>query len=337
MKNEIEVPALQVPPYGIMDNEYLKNLGSENLPASPAEPIVPPDFHAPASCGKQPREHCWKELRDKLIDEMADALWPVWDPQSRSWDGRSAKKMLELTRADMDILFRLRVGQGSLPIDALPDSKVRSLNCPAHSAFFLEEDQGKIFASYPHYDRSLDPKIGSTFGGAFFAGLAAKCSSTSLQFKRRFQRPRAYQMAFLMGKTEFNLEEGVSSMTPSMVSGHCLQGLIGVGAVMERVIQSGISLDEDKGKAMDSWQALSQYAVDIGDRRVMAGIHYPSDNLGSWIVLIGLANHIYRSREIKEKLWKAITTQSLIYRFIRESEAEVYSPALDLLDRMKKS
>jgi hypothetical protein len=117
-----------------------------------------------------------------------------------------------------------------------------------------------------------------------------------------------------------------------MISGHSLQGLIGVGAVMEQILQSGIPFNSD------SWTALSQYAVDIGDRRVFAGIHYPSDNLSSWIVLMRLANFIYRSHEVKSKLWSAITERSLVYRLIdNQKGTSVYSAPLKLLRQLAES
>jgi hypothetical protein len=319
---------IQLPPYGIMDNDYLRNLGSKHLIGSPAEPMVPPDFRLPDGCDYSQREKCWIEWRDNTLSEMKDVLWPVWNSESRKWSGRAVETMVELTRVDLSILLSLRVDSVPLPLLTAPVSKVRALNCPPHSAFFREEDQGKIFASYGFYDRKLDAKYPAIFSDVFFAGLASKCSSTQLQFKRHFQRPRAYQTAFLLGKYEFSLEEATSSMTPSMVSGHSLQGLIGVGAVMERILEAGISFDND------SWIALGEYAVDIGDRRVMAGVHYPSDNLGSWIVLMRLANRIFDSAgEIKKKLWHAISEQSLVYRLILDSEENVYSAGLDLLRR----
>jgi len=332
MNNYLELPSLQFPPYGIMNNDYLKNLGSKNVLGSPAEPTVPPDFEAPHCEGSQ-RERCWTELRDQTITDIADVLWPVWDPDDGSWKGAAVDKMLDLTRADLKILLSLRVGSGPLAFNNIPDSPLRALNCRPHSAFFLEEDQGKIFASYSFYDRTLDPKFSPMFSDAFFAGLSTKCSSTQLQFKRRFQRPRPFQMAFLMNETDFNLEEAISSMTPSMVSGHSLQGLIGVGAVMEQIIQTGIPFKSD---AKEAWESLEQYAVDIGDRRVFAGIHYPSDNLSSWIVLMRFATFIYRSRAVKKKLWHAIKERSMVYQLIRTAQdkgANVYSSSLELLEQ----
>jgi len=260
---------------------------------------------------------------------MRDTVWPIWDEDYLRWHGRARAHMLALTLADLDILLKLRTGPGTLALNTVPDAKPRAINCPLHFAFFKEEDPGKIFQSYALYDRTLDTKLPQVFADAFFAGLTAKCSSAQLQYKTRFQRPHPYQMALLLRKPEFNLEEAVSSMTPSMISGHSIQGMIGVGAVMERILESDTSFCDD------SWQALRQYAVDIGDRRVMAGVHYPSDNLGSWIVLMRLANRIFRVGRVKQILWQAIEEQSLIYRLVLSSPAGEYAPALDLLHRMR--
>jgi hypothetical protein len=329
-----EIPFLQFPPYGIMTNVSLKELGSKNLLGSPTDAFVPPHFQSLPNEDDLQRERRWLKFRDNLIAEMADVLWPVWNQQSRSWKGCAIDRMLELTRADLEILLLLRAGPRPLHLDAPPDSPVRILNCPPHSTFFAEEDAGKIFNSYAFYDRNLDGKnvSASIFSDLFFTGLDAKCGSADLQFKQFFQRPRPFQMAFLMGETNFNLERATSSMTPSMISGHSLQGLIGVGAVMEQILQSGIPFDSD------SWTALSQYAVDIGDRRVFAGIHYPSDNLSSWIVLMRLANFIYRSHKVKSKLWTAITERSLVYRLIdNQKGTRVYSAPLKLLRQLAES
>ena len=328
MTENADSRTVQFPPYGIMNNEFLKNLGAAFLMASPGEPEVPPDFQALAQSGAS-RQQQWRDLREEMLGLMRDAVWPIWDEQSLQWVGNARDNMLALTLADLEILLKLRAGPDTLALNTKPDAKPRAIDCPLHFAFFKEEDPGNIFQSYLAYDRTLDSKLPQTFASAFFAGLSAKCSSTQLQYKTRFQRPRAYQMALLLRKTDFNLEEAISSMTSSMISGHSIQGMIGVGAVMERIVETGITFSDD------SWQSLRQYAVDIGDRRVMAGVHYPSDNVGSWIVLMRLARRIYRSDGIKKMLWQAIESQSLVYRMIQESGAKAYASALGLLYKMR--
>jgi hypothetical protein len=311
-----------------MNNEFLRNLGSPFLLGSPAEPEVPPEFQTLPDCPVS-REEQWRDLRNEILDLMRDAVWPLWDEKNLQWEGSAREMMRSLTLADFEILMKLRAGPETIALKMVPEATPRAVNCPLHFTFFKEEDPGSIFQSYSFYDHKLDAKLPPVFADAFFAGLSAKCSSTQLQFKTRFQRPRPYQIAMLLGRPDFNLEEAVSSMTPSMISGHSIQGMIGVGAVMERILESGVEL------TYDSWQALRQYAVDIGDRRVMAGVHYPSDNLGSWIVLMRLANRIFRNGCIKQILWQAIEHQSLIYRLMRRSSAEAYGPGLELLYRMR--
>src|SRR5216683_1485663 len=199
MSKTSSTPAFQFPPYGFMNNDDMKSLGSKHVVGSPSEPVVPPDFKKPASCKGSEREHCWNDLRDEIADAIADKLWPVWDVSSRTWTGAAVKNMERLTGVDLQILMRIRVG-ANLPINSIPSANPRALDCPTHMIFFQEEDQSKIFASYALYDGMLDPKTVSAFGNLFFAGIDTKCSSTQYQFKQRFQRPRPFQMAFLIGE-----------------------------------------------------------------------------------------------------------------------------------------
>jgi hypothetical protein len=67
-----------------------------------------------------------------------------------------------------------------------------------------------------------------------------------------------------------------------MISGHCLEGCL-AGAWLAWCLQF-----DSQGLDHLDWRrvhkALQQWSVDIGDRRVMAQVHYPSDNIGSWWV-----------------------------------------------------
>ena len=147
-----------------------------------------------------------------------------------------------------------------------------------------------------------------------------------MQFKRALQRPRPYQMALVMGKPGGHIyEEAFTAASPSMSSGHCLQGLIGVGGIFEFFIEKGTPII---GEHAD---ALRQYGVDIGDRRVMAGVHYPSDNLCSWIIALRMAEHVYREADAVKKELALAIQQSQIFQLIAGSGVEVYKPALEML------
>jgi hypothetical protein len=108
-----------------------------------------------------------------------------------------------------------------------------------------------------------------------------------------------------------------------------------VGGLMERLLIDGEAMNDSQ------WEALQQYAVDMGDRRVFAGVHYPSDNLSSWLMIMRIARHVFVRGEIKERLWRAISQQSQVYRAVQEAscteEGQVYGPALAELEKAAAS
>jgi hypothetical protein len=78
-----------------------------------------------------------------------------------------------------------------------------------------------------------------------------------------------------------------------MISGHCLEGCL-AGTWAAWFLQF-----EADGLGHLDWArvrpALQQWVVDIGDRRVMAQIHYPSDNIGSWWVALSFLRRLEAS------------------------------------------
>jgi len=144
----------------------------------------------------------------------------------------------------------------------------------------------------------------------WFDSVRHKLRHTHYHIKALLQRPRPYQAALMIGYPHFINEVTQTGLTPSACGGHCVQGVLGIGGVYEYFIQSGVDLQE---KSQDS---LKLYAVDIGDRRVMAGIHYPSDNLSSWILFMNLADRVYRNPKIKCWIWHAIRHRSFVYQTI---------------------
>jgi hypothetical protein len=99
-----------------------------------------------------------------------------------------------------------------------------------------------------------------------------------------------------------------SAITPAMISGHCIQGTLALAQVqlaLGEVLQATSGLTDD----------MQRFLIDTGDRRVFAGLHYPSDNLGSWFTALSLCQHVFgdRAAEIRSHLWHAITTHSSVY------------------------
>jgi hypothetical protein len=311
-----------LPPYGVLSEEYAGRLR--------LRPVVPPDWKIRQGCDSSCRAKQWQDFKDETIAIISEVLWPRYDPVVHKWSGAAAEFMVDLTRLDLEFVTDLRT-RPVQPLDMLPETPVRAIDCPEHRQFFLEEDNdNKAFLDmYKYYDRSLDDKMIATFPDACGDGMTRKVSSASLQFKSVFQRPRAYQTAMIFGIQGFTHELALSSMTPSMSCGHCLQAMLGVGTIMERIILGAIPFSDE------SWLALEQHAVDIGDRRDMAGVHYPTDNIASWIIALRMAPHVFRTSEVAPHLWHAISKRSFIYqellRWAEKPEGYLYRRPLQLL------
>ncbi|MBC7924610.1 MAG: phosphatase PAP2 family protein [Bryobacteraceae bacterium] len=195
--------------------------------------------------------------------------------------------------------------------------------CPEHITFYRKEDDADWFNLYHYYDPLLEPELRETFRRIQEERGFSKCGTTHLQIKVRFQRPRPFQVATLLGKQGVRPLRSISAGSSALCSGHAFQALLSLGAVAEYVYLNNIPLTSSSHKA------LRQLAVDIGDRRVFAAIHNPSDNIASWILAMSLADHVFRIREVKRWLWTAIVKQSLVYRVVEQEEA--FASSLHLL------
>jgi hypothetical protein len=270
-----------------------------------AGPDVPDAFlpgAAPADRTSQ-----WNQFRAKTVALIAGLLWPQWDEVKQQWIGAAAETMFDLTAIDLQLIAKFK---GSVLRGEKPSSPVGDPARPTHEAFFRNEDDSGLFNQYHFYDFTIGADLIEQFRKAFDARAADKFGTVHLQLKRVFQRPRPYQTVFLLGQPSFKPLRSISATTPSLCSGHSLQGVLGIGAVIEFVLLNGIPL------STGSFCALRQHAVDIGDRRVFAGLHYPSDNLASWIVAMTLANQVFPDPKVKVHLWKAISRQSRVFEEI---------------------
>ena len=104
-----------------------------------------------------------------------------------------------------------------------------------------------------------------------YAEALITCGHLALRFKDRFQRPRPYQSARLLSS---NLQPHLakSAQTASFPSGHALQTYCAAGAILENVATS---------ISPQVLSAIMRLSHDVGDRRVLSGVHYPSDNYAS--------------------------------------------------------
>jgi hypothetical protein len=273
----------------------------------------------------------WREEILKLINAI---LWPRYNRDNEKWIGDSSTFMHELTKTDLALLGLLRHPvSGVSRFNRIPSSPLRSLDILAHEMLFEQEDApGAIFGTFPAYDRTADTATATAIATLCARADFEKQDPVNFYFKNHLQRPRPMQMALRFGFLDFEYENAASSITPSMCSGHCLQGVLDVSGAIERLLQ-----DFRGQMTVDKLTALGQWGVDIGDRRVLAGVHYPSDNVCSWLIFLRMADFVFVQPNVKLIMGYAIQNLSYVFQqlqqWMKDGEGKVYGPALAELDR----
>jgi hypothetical protein len=317
------VSKVMFPPYGHMVQEYEADIADGGT--------APSDWRETAGD--------WLVWRSKVLDLLSTVLWPRYDYKTQAWVGPAANFMEELTSADFALLRGLRsrldtpAGLANpltrfelfqfedtttvqLAVNGIPGITLKAIELRSVERTLVEHMTGVV--SQPILDGLVS---------RYRQGLGDKAGSLDLQLKQQLQRPRAYQMAVLMNQDWFDHRWARTAVSPAMISGHCFQGSMGgVAAFYE------LSKRTNDAKAMDR---LEQHTVGIGDQRVLAGVHYPSDNLSSWIVALLLCPLVCEDVKGRKMLWRAIERHSVVFASIRDAvddgKAEVYRRSLDLV------
>ena len=139
------------------------------------------------------------------------------------------------------------------------------------------------------------------------------------------------QMALRQKQLDFIYNIASTSITPSMCSGHSLMGVMCEGGTLELLLDRGVTFNRDQAITHAQW------SVDIGDRRVMAGVHYPSDNICSWIIFLLAAQFLFHRPIVALLMGYAIRNLSFVYKTIvdyavKEHSGYVYRDALAALN-----
>lgn len=313
--------SITYPPYGRMVSEWEKLIGA------PGEGPAPPDWRPGVS---------WRDWREDMSDLLGETIWPRYDARKKIWKGAAEAWMHETTLADFAIFPDLLAKMAE--DEALPDgTKMAQLKL-----FRLEDeadaknDNGEVVL-----DRSIDATLRLYLAGQLTKaeidelakdyipeGVGRKAGNVDLEIKRDMQRPRPYQIAILLDQHAFSHRHAKSAVTPSMISGHCVEALMAGMAVFYRL--NG-KLPRPAGAVLD---ALARHTIDVGDRRVFAGVHYPSDNLSSWLTGLLMCPRVFPDANGGKWIWRAIQRHSRVYAAISEAAPlwEPYRRALDLID-----
>lgn len=214
------------------------------------------------------------------LARIATDAWPEW-AGSMGWTGAARAHALDLTLADlalMDGLCTAQYGSPSRHADGKP-----------HKCWFQREDA--LFFRWASRYNGAFKGCGVTpkeHRDAFIAGGDKVLSTrTSWWLKWKLQRPRPNQMAFFLQRQPPAVQLASSAWSPSAISGHAFQGLMGCLEIFRQHGPSG-----DRRLTAGGLRELALLATDIGDRRVYAGVHYPSDNAMSWRVALSFLERI---------------------------------------------
>lgn len=303
----------------------------------------------------------YRQILDSWYSEVQEAIWPLWTEHC-DWDGKAADTADDGTRAELTVC--LDAFQRSGLLRRLPnsiESGVAEANKRDHLWHFRAED-AKYFAKgdefLPKVDQSFDwhaskdvglnfqaystSSISKEFGDVFWGDRHSR-QPAFMSIKNQFQRPRPWTVAMMFGLRDFawHRADGLThtGIHPAFPSGHCYQGIVHSANALAHWWARSDGSNHDKPLAKPTnanLDALKQYAVDWGDRRVFAGIHYPTDNIASWVLAVRLLPQMYdHGDELASFAKSAIMEKSEVYRIIQQEfhKHEELHPALDLLNK----
>lgn len=308
---------VELPPYGIFPDFYRRHgVGDGKIPG---------DWkHANSPQG----EDAFSKWREDRLAEIRDGLWPEWVPGS-GWQGKAAAFAAAMTKREIEIMTEQFVKADKLnqnPFGFDTDHPMAT-----HLAHYEFED-GRLYGDLISYFHEMDenhdrPAIGRNFflyentpqdaltQKAFLDGISTAYSGKTNQFyfwfKQRLMRLRPFQAALIFGISEFQSRRAITAMHSSIVSGHASTGILIRCGALENWLYNG-----DVPELMLT--SFKRYIMDVGDRRVFAGVHYPTDNISSWVLALKLIPHVFKNRPkaVMGIVLDAITKHSDVFNVI---------------------
>lgn len=278
-------------------------------------------------------EDKYKILLGEWLDDVKTSIWPAWE--GGKWIGAAAKGMAANTKAELELAVNLYHGGGDKKgiLAEIPDVPIPPDGVPRNQEWHYKiEDALVLDTRYlfvegeePSYDFLASKTIGSNYlvydptfpldrFENLFWGKMDKVEPSSFAIKMLLQRPRPWTAAVGLGVDGFRYSVAGdffathTGVHPSLLSGHCIQGILGGCSVIEALLESGENISDETQKA------IKQYMVDWGDRRVFAGVHYMTDNIGSWTLARRLIKHLFKKHQHVEAFAvEAITKHSRVF------------------------
>jgi len=295
-------------PYGVIPGEYKAKGLDTNIVMKAWRP----------SLSQEDRVKSFNAWRQERLDEFVACLWPRFDAASRTWVGPAKSFASGLTELEIRVMIDAFMDSSDI-LQTKPSSPLGTDDIGNHLKHYKYEDEKPHppGENYRYYDRTLSFEENTDFKYVMIKAISAGTSigrkaAGHFWFKNQMQRPRPLHAAM-----HFRLEEHFKSelsergQHPSIVSGHCFQGIMMACAVLESWMMS------DTKPSQDRIGSLAQYMVDFGDRRVFAGVHYPTDNVASWVLALSLIPEVFDDPQpILDFLREAVTTRSIVFQVI---------------------
>lgn len=280
--------------------------------------------------------------------EMRKHVWPEYEKEDK-WIGGAEVFAEAATRSELQICIEEFQNRGILAETPMIGQSHPRAQHRSHLFHFRLEDAARKPTPDPReFDSQVTKGPGANFIGYYPEVDAANFNRefwfenrdrepSFLAIKLLFQRPRPWTAARVFGMEEFEWHTGTpiahTGVHPAFPSGHCYQGLVHCAHVLQnwrrRARAQGSKVSDD------AIAALKQYAVDRGDRRVYAGVHYPTDNIASWLLALRLVEHMFDDGvDAKNFVADAVLNYSNVYKVIqnRFPNFEELRPSLDLLN-----
>ncbi len=314
----------RLPPYGLFPEHYRYHGDGDGK--------IPGDWPDGAES--------FREWRIERMDEIRNNIWPEW-VDGKGWEGRAASRAYEMTKREIAVMTS-EFSKTDI-LDQKPNHSSSNYTHLDHYEFedgrlrgrLFDELRGKIVKprighNYFLYDNSPDTDAErEAFLDAVAASYTSKANQFYFWFKNRLMRPRPYQVALIFGQRGFTSRRAMTAMHSAIVSGHATTGIMIRCGALERWLEKG----QVPAPRLD---AFKQYIMDVGDRRVFAGVHYPTDNISSWTLALTLIPKMYRHADkIGSIVRKAIRNHSRVYEVIDRvyRQDDYLAPTVEILDR----
>jgi len=301
-------------PYGVFAGKYRDREG-------------PSDLMADWEPGDPDRLANFQRWRSKNLTKIKKNFWPEYKPeQNPIWEGKAAESAYDLTSEELDIMVKqlgfstdTETARKTSEIYKYPTFGSQEKN---HLYHYQVEDDVSIAAgeNFLLYDPTLTGHEHNEFKRVATEALGEKDKAPTKSaglfwFKFRLVRPRPFQTAKWFNTQDFACEIANTGFHSSAHSGHCMQGLHLGCAVFEYWLKEGYDLKKDQHR----FDALAQYMIDWGDRRIFAGVHYPLDNIISWWLSYQLVHKIFEEPDlVAEFVSYAIQKRSKVFEIVRD-------------------